>query len=79
MVQAPEAKRHMSETPEQLARIQIDAQLSAAGWTVQSIGDLNLSASRGVAVREMQSFGGPANYVLFVDGKALGIGEVLVA
>ena len=65
----------MPETPEQLARIQIDAQLSAAGWTVQSIGDLNLSASRGVAVREMQSHGGPADYILFVDGKALGIVE----
>ena len=65
----------MPETPEQLARIQIDAQLSAAGWTVQSIGDLNLHAARGVAVREMQSHGGPADYVLFVDGKALGIVE----
>jgi len=65
----------MPDTPEQLARIQIDAQLSAAGWTVQSIGELNLSASRGVAVREMQSHGGPADYILFVDGKALGIVE----
>lgn len=75
MLQAPEAKRHMPDSAEQLARIQIDAQLSAAGWTVQSIGDLNLSASRGVAVREMQSHGGPADYILFVDGKALGIVE----
>ena len=62
-------------TPEQSARIQIDAQLSAAGWTVQSIASLNLHASRGVAVREMQSHGGPADYILFVDGKALGIVE----
>jgi hypothetical protein len=31
-------------TPEPTARIQIDAQLSAAGWTVQGIADLNLSA-----------------------------------
>jgi type I restriction enzyme R subunit len=62
-------------TPEQQARETIDAQLSAAGWTVQSISDLNLSASRGVAVREMQSHGGPADYILFVDGKALGIVE----
>jgi len=75
MLQRPEAKRHMPDTPEQLARIQIDAQLSAAGWTVQSMGELNLSASRGVAVREMQSMGGPADYILFVDGKALGIVE----
>jgi type I restriction enzyme R subunit len=65
----------MSYTPEALARQAIDAQLSAAGWTVQSLGDLNLHTSRGVAVREMQSHGGPADYVLFVDGKALGIVE----
>jgi type I restriction enzyme R subunit len=65
----------MSATPEQSARLQIDAQLSAAGWTIQDIATLNLSASRGVAVREMQSMGGPADYILFVDGKALGIVE----
>jgi len=65
----------MPDTPEQLARIQIDAMLAAAGWTVQGMGGLNLSASRGVAVREMQSHGGPADYILFVDGKALGIVE----
>ncbi len=62
-------------TPEQSAREGIDAMLVAAGWKVQDIKELNLSASRGVAVREMQSFGGPADYVLFVDGKALGIIE----
>jgi type I restriction enzyme R subunit len=62
-------------TPEQTARIQIDAQLSAAGWIVQNVDQLNLHASRGVAVREMQSHGGPADYILFVDGKALGIVE----
>ncbi len=49
--------------------------LAAAAWTVQDIKELNLSASRGLAVREMQSFGGPADYILFVDGKALGIVE----
>ena len=36
---------------------------------------LNLSAGRGVAAREVQSSGGPADYILFVDGKALGIVE----
>ena len=62
-------------TPEQTARAGIDAQLAAAGWAVQDMKELNLHASRGVAVREMQSFGGSADYVLFVDGKALGIVE----
>ncbi len=61
--------------PEQQAREVIDAQLTAAGWMVQDIKALNLSASRGVAIRELQSFGGPADYVLFVDGKAIGIVE----
>jgi type I restriction enzyme R subunit len=65
----------MPETPEQHARLQIDAQLSAAGWAIQDIATLNLSASRGVAVREMHSPGGPADYILFVDDKAPGIVE----
>jgi type I restriction enzyme, R subunit len=65
----------MSNTPEALARHSIDSQLEAAGWTLQNMAMLNLSASRGVAVREMQSHGGPADYILFVDGKALGIVE----
>ena len=64
-----------ASTPEQLARETIDALLTTAGWSVQSLKDLNLSASRGVAVREMQSTGGPADYILFVDGKALGVVE----
>lgn len=53
----------------------IDAQLAAAGWAVQNRDQINLSAAHGVAVREMQSQGGPADYVLFVDGKALGVLE----
>ncbi|MBL9151283.1 MAG: hypothetical protein JNK37_02300 [Verrucomicrobiales bacterium] len=65
----------MPETPEQEARRVIDAQLVAAGWVVQTLDQINLSAARGVAVREMQSEGGPADYVLFVDGKALGVLE----
>ncbi|MCB1205829.1 MAG: hypothetical protein KDN18_16320, partial [Verrucomicrobiae bacterium] len=65
----------MPGSPEQQARETIDAQLAAAGWIVQDLDQLNLSASRGVAVREMQSQGGPADYLLFVDGKALGVVE----
>ncbi|MFK5956404.1 MAG: DEAD/DEAH box helicase family protein [Planctomycetota bacterium] len=62
-------------TPEAEARKNIDQQLEAAGWSVQSLSELNLFASKGVAVREVQSKGGPADYMLFVDGKALGIVE----
>ncbi len=65
----------MPTAPEQLARNTIDAQLAAAGWVVQDLSGLNLSAARGVAVREILSTGGPADYILFVDGKALGVIE----
>jgi len=61
--------------PETIARETIDRQLLAAGWVVQDVSELNLAAGQGVAVREMQSQGGPADYILFVDGKALGVVE----
>jgi len=64
-----------NRTPEQEARQTIDAQLGAAGWVVQDIAELNLSAVQGVAIRELRSQGGPADYILFVDGKALGVVE----
>lgn len=64
-----------NKNPEQLARDQIDKQLKAAGWIIQSKADLNPSASLGVAVREYQTDVGPADYVLFVDGQAVGVLE----
>jgi type I restriction enzyme R subunit len=39
-------------TPEARARAEIDTLLAAAGWQVQNRNQLNLSAARGVAVRE---------------------------
>ncbi|MCF6313192.1 MAG: DEAD/DEAH box helicase family protein [Verrucomicrobiales bacterium] len=65
----------MPPAPETIARETIDRQLAAAGWVVQDVSELNLAAGQGVAVREMQSQGGPADYILFVDGKALGVVE----
>jgi type I restriction enzyme R subunit len=64
----------MSETPEQKARHEIDADLVAAGWQVQDRDDLDLSAGRGIAVREfpMKAGFGTADYLLYVDRKALG-------
>jgi hypothetical protein len=38
--------------PEELARQEIDALLGPCGWTVQDKRSVNLSAARGVAVRE---------------------------
>ena len=40
------------ETPEQRARRAIDANLEAAGWLVHYLYELDLSAGRGIAVRE---------------------------
>jgi type I restriction enzyme R subunit len=67
----------MSPTPEQQARVQIDAALEAAGWLVQDRADVNLAAGPGVAVREfkMASGHGFADYLLFVQGKAVGVLE----
>ncbi|MBC8333073.1 MAG: DEAD/DEAH box helicase family protein [Anaerolineae bacterium] len=62
-------------TPEVLARKNIDRLLAAAGWVVQDFKQLNLGAGIGVAVREFQTQSGPADYVLFVDRKAVGIVE----
>jgi type I restriction enzyme, R subunit len=39
-------------TPEQQARVKIDALLIAAGWVVQDRQEFNRTASLGVAVRE---------------------------
>lgn len=65
----------MNQTPEQIARDEIDRLLELAGWTVVSKSQVNLSASKGVAVREYQTDVGPADYVLFVDKKAVGVIE----
>src|ERR1035437_3693957 len=62
-------------TPEEKAREQIDAQLTASGWAVQTKDKINLAASRGVAVCELAFATGEPDYTLFVDGKALGTVE----
>jgi len=61
---------------EQRARVLIDAQLTAAGWSVQDKGALNLFVP-GVAVREMVMAPGHgrADYVLYVDKKVVGVIE----
>ena len=67
----------MPETPEQKARREIDADLTAAGWVVQNRDDLDLTEGRGIAVREfpMKSGFGLADYLLYLDRKALGAVE----
>jgi type I restriction enzyme R subunit len=61
--------------PEESARQGIDEQLEAAGWKVQDYKNLNLSASTGVAIREFPLKSGFADYLLFVDKKAVGVIE----
>jgi type I restriction enzyme, R subunit len=63
----------MSETPEQRARREIDANLNAAGWTMDRQ-DLDLTAVRGIAVREfaMKPGFGFADYLLYLDRRATG-------
>jgi type I restriction enzyme, R subunit len=62
---------------EQRARVLIDRQLTDAGWVVQDRRDLNLFAGQGVAVREviMARGHGRADYLIYIDQKAVGVIE----
>lgn len=64
-----------NQTPEQKARNEIDKKLNDAGWIVQNKNRIEWSASRGIAVKEYLTDVGPADYVLFVDKKPVGIIE----
>ncbi|WP_411150272.1 DEAD/DEAH box helicase family protein [Streptomyces sp. A30] len=57
------------------AREKIDAMLSKAGWRIQDKADANPLAGKGVAIREFTLATGRADYVLYVDGKIVGVIE----
>ncbi len=60
-------------TPEEKVRIEIDKMLEQAGWVVQDRSELNIRASLGVAIREfVMKDNGESDYLLFVNGKAVG-------
>ena len=61
--------------PEQKARRDIDEQLEACGWVVQDYKSAAVAAAQGVAVREVPTTAGPADYVLYVDSQAVGVIE----
>ena len=63
--------------PEDRARVDIDAQLRVAGWVVQDPQAADLHASRGIAIREfpLATGHGKADYLLYVDRKAVGAVE----
>ncbi len=64
-----------NQNPEQKARDKIDQMLREAGWKVQSQDKADLHASKGVAIREYYTDAGPADYVLFLNRKPVGIIE----
>jgi type I restriction enzyme, R subunit len=58
--------------PEEQARQKIDELLALAGWAIQDYKRFNLRAKIGVAVREFPMTTGDADYLLFVNGEAVG-------
>ena len=55
--------------------MEIDEQLVACGWVVHDYKHAAVAAAQGVAVREVPTDAGPADYVLFVDRQAVGVIE----
>lgn len=70
---------HRAQRPAPLNEVQargaIDKMLDAAGWLVQDRDQVNPKAGLGVAVREFTLATGRADYVLYVDGKIVGVIE----
>src|SRR5436190_2905815 len=63
-------------SPEELAREKIDKLLTDCDWPIQNRSTINFSVARGVAIREALLKGGDeVDYLLFVDGKAIGTVE----
>ncbi|BBL60843.1 DEAD/DEAH box helicase family protein [Methylomonas koyamae] len=65
----------INQNPEQVARDQIDTLLEQSGWAVQNKNQINFYIGEGQAVREYQTDTGPADYILFVGGKPVGVIE----
>mgnify|MGYP001252751569 CR=1 FL=1 len=66
----------INQTPEQIARDNIDRKLREAGWSVQSKDRIDWQAGPGVAVRHyLTQEGKETDYTLFVNRKPAGIIE----
>jgi hypothetical protein len=65
------------DRPEDRARERIDALLAQAGWEVSDTREANIRAARGVVIRNfsLKPGHGFADYLLYVDGKAVGVIE----
>ena len=66
-----------ANAPEAIARLAIDKQLEASGWLLQHRDEMNLNAANAVAVREfkLRKGHGFVDYMLFLDGHAVGVCE----
>jgi len=53
--------------------------LREAGWLVQSKEGVDLSSGIGVALRETNTESGSADYILFLNSKAVGVIEAKAA
>jgi len=64
-------------TPEERARVLIDAQLTPAGWSVQDRKQIDLVNHIGVAVREtiLKNVAGRADYLLYLNRRIVGVIE----
>jgi type I restriction enzyme R subunit len=67
----------MAKKPEDKAREDIDRMLEKAGWNVQDIDHINISAQQGIAISDfpLKPGHGFADYILYIDGKAAGVIE----
>ena len=63
--------------PEDQARENIDRMLTKSGWAVGAQNDADVSAYRGLAIRNFTSKQGHgfADHLLYVDGRATGVVE----
>ncbi len=61
--------------PEGKARATIDGLLCQCGWVLQDYKQINLSAGRGIAIREVPLQSGTCDYLLLVDRQAIGVIE----
>ena len=61
--------------PEAKARLEIDKMLEESGWIIQDRDETELSAGRGVAIREYPLGQLEADYVLFIDFNPVGVVE----
>ena len=65
-----------NQDPEQIARDNIDKQLTECGWIIQDKKQVNLNAGLGVAIRKYNTQDGKElDYALFVAGKPVGVIE----